>query len=121
MSSRVAPLDRSFSSRGRRALAAALSLSKHTSSTPSCPCPPPLAPVSAPASPGPCATSLIGSPASLHRPRRSRHGRRLRQLADLHGCALVVLLTHPNGGPARGRAGAAARWRVARHWDAGAW
>src|SRR5215472_13662305 len=71
MSSRVAPLDRSFSSRGRRALAAALSLSKHTSSTPSWPCPLPLAPVSAPASPGPCATSLIGSPASLHRPWRT--------------------------------------------------
>src|SRR5215472_6917923 len=71
MSSRAAPPDRSFSSRGWRALAAALSLSKHTSSTPSCPGPLPLAPVSAPASPGPCATSLIGSPASLHRPWRT--------------------------------------------------
>src|SRR5215469_8996550 len=110
LSSRAAPCAFSCVSRLRRALPAALVPAKHPSSTPSFPLR--LAPVPALASPGPCATSLIGSLASLHRPRRSRHGRRLRQV-DYDGCALVMLLMHPTRGSARARADAGARWRVA--------
>src|SRR6516164_969661 len=117
LSSRAAPCAFSCASRLRRALPAAFVPSKHPSSTPRLPLR--LAPVPALASPGPCATSLIGSLASLHRPRRSRHGRRLRQ-ADHHGCALVRLLTRPRHGSTRARADAAARRLVGR-WGGGAW